>query len=427
MKLLFLHPNFPGQFKNLAAAFAAKAGYQVVGVGHRSSEWRSVPGVKTYHYGPLPAFEAPPYMPVDQFAQQVRRGHAVAAVLRDLAQDGFSPDVVIAHPGWGDAMFLHDVFPRARLIAFLEFYYQHSGTDLDFDPEFPPSPNETEFLRLRNLPSVMAYEVAAAAVSPTAWQASLFPRALRCGITVHHEGVDTNAVCPDPAACVTMPSGRVLTRHDEVVTYVARGLEPMRGFHSFMRALPEIQRQRPDVVTIIVGSDEVHYGRRPQGKRGWREVMLAEVGAQLDMERIWFAGRLGYGEYLNVLRVSSVHVYLTYPFVLSWSLVEAMAAGCAIVGSNTAPVAEVITDGENGVLCDFFHRERLAEMVSTLVGDRELRLQLGARARLDAVEKFDFRRVALLGYESLIERALGAAPDTGANQPAARGRRAANG
>ena len=402
MNLMFLHPNFPGQFRHLAAAFAAKPGYRVVGVGHRSSEWRAVPGLRTYYYDVLPFLDQVTHAAVDQFAQQVRRGRAAMNAFRDIADDGFCPDVVIAHPGWGDAMFLHDVFPKAKLVAFMEFYYRGTGTDLDFDPEFPPSQPEIEFLRLRNLPSVMAYEVASASISPTAWQASLFPESLRRGIEVLHEGVDTDVVCPAADARLALPDGRTLSRNDEVLTYVSRGLEPMRGFHSFMRALPRIQRERPNVFAVIVGSNKPHYGRRPQGKLAWREVMLAELQGQIDLSRIWFAGRLNYEDYLNVLRVSTVHTYLTYPFVLSWSLVEAMAAGCAIVGSNTAPVAEALVDGENGVLCDFFDGASLAAAVTALLGDGERRRRLGKRARLDAIEYYDFRRVALPAYERMV-------------------------
>ena len=401
MNLLFMHPNFPGQFRQLAPAFAAKPGYRVVGMGHRSSDWRETNGIPTYYYDAFPLAEPVTMSAIDGFAQQVRRGRAAMQALRNMADDGFSPDVVVAHPGWGDTMFLHDVFPDARLVALMEYYYRSKGSDVDFDPEFPTSGVDLEFIRLRNLPSTMAFEAAAVAVSPTRWQADLFPDSLRKGILIQHEGVDSQEVSPDPMAKLSLPDGRVLSRADEVLTYVSRGLEPMRGFHSFMRALPEIQRRRPNCFTVIVGADEPHYGRGPQGRKGWREVLMAEVGDRLDLDRIWFAGRLTYSRYLQVLRVSTVHTYLTYPFVLSWSLIEAMAAGCAIVASDTGPVTEVIKDGETGILCNFLDCGSIASSVASLASDAALRLQLGGRARSDAVARFDFQRVALPGYERI--------------------------
>lgn len=406
LKLLVLHPNFPGQFGQLAAALAARPDFEVVGVGHRSSDWRSVVGVKTYYYDALPRIETGAYAGTELFMQQVRRGKAVARLLREIEDDGFCPDVVIAHPGWGDVMFLHDVFPAARLISFMEFYYRRNGTDLGFDPEFPVNPTDIAFLRLRNLPSVMAHEVSAATVCPTRWQASLFPAALRAGFTILHEGIDTEAVTPDPAARLTLPSGRVVGADDEILTYVSRGLEPLRCFHTFMRALPEIQRRRPDAFTVIVGSDETHYGQRPVGATSWREFMLAELKGRLDMSRIWFAGRLAYADYLNVLRVSSVHTYLSYPFVLSWSLLEAMAAGCAIVGSRTAPVQEAIRDGVAGMLVDPLNPDEIATGVAALLADPGRARALGRAARSHVESRYDFRRLALPRYIELIGKVM---------------------
>ncbi len=402
MNLLFLHPNFPGQFKNLAAALAAREGTRVVGLGHCSASWRALPGVDQYHYGAFPPPQGPPYAPVDLFAQQVRRGRAAAEVMCGLADDGFVPDVAIVHPGWGDAMFLHDAFPKVPVVAFLEFYYRRGGADLDFDPEFPVAPAETEFLRLRNLPSLLAFETAAAAVSPTNWQAGLFPELVRRTITVLHEGVDTDALAPEAVAAVTLPDGRTVTAGDEVLSYVARGLEPLRGFHCFMRALPELQRRRPGLVTVIVGDDEVHYGRRPPGPGSWRQRLLAELGDRLDLSRIWFAGRLPFATYRDLMRLTTVHTYLTYPFVLSWSLVEAMAAGRAIVASRTPPVEEAIDHGEHGLLVDFFDRDGLVEAIAGLLADPERRLFLGRNARLRACRRYDFRRCALPAYDALI-------------------------
>ncbi|MFZ2868635.1 glycosyltransferase [Zavarzinia sp.] len=406
LRLLFLHPNFPGQFGQLAAALAARPDFEVLAIGHRGADGRMVPGVKVHYYDAFPWVEHSAFAGTEQFTQQVRRGRAARQVLQDIKHDGFRPDIVIAHPGWGDAMFLHDIFPDARLISFMEFYYKRTGTDLDFDPEFPSDPSEVEFLRLRNLPSVMAYEVSAAAVSPTHWQANLFPPAIRSGISVVHEGIDTSGIRPDPAARLPLPSGRVLGRGDEVLTYVSRGLEPLRCFHSFMRALPEIQQRRPNAFTVIVGSDKAHYGKRPPVAASWREALLAELKGSLDLSRIWFAGRLPYADYLDVLRVSSVHAYLTYPFVLSWSLLEAMSAGCAIVGSRTAPVEEAILDEVTGVLADPLQPSDIAARIIALLSDQPRRRELGRAARQHAEIHYDFQLIGLPGYLDLFDRVM---------------------
>jgi glycosyltransferase involved in cell wall biosynthesis len=403
MNVLFIHQNFPGQFKQLALALAEIQGWHVVAVGQRPIDRAELPGISYFTYGQLPPLDPPQYPPLEQFVSHVRRGRAVANLLRQLADQGFRPDIVVAHPGWGEALFLHDVFPDAPLIAYLEFYYRAQRSDLDFDLEFPASSADLEFLRLRNLTNLLAFETATVSVSPTEWQAGLFPPNLRSRIIVLHEGVDTCLASPNDSAALRLPQDRVLTRKDEVLTYVARGLEPYRGFHILMRALPEMQKRRPDLFTIVVGADEVSYGRRPASGGSWRETLLAEVGHELDMSRVWFAGMLPYSRYLDVLRVSTVHLYLTYPFVLSWSLLEAMSVGCAIVASDTPPVTEVITGEETGRLVGFFDRDALVSAVEALFQDPEQRARLGTAARAHVVDRYDFRRRALPSYLALFE------------------------
>jgi glycosyltransferase involved in cell wall biosynthesis len=403
MNVLFIHQDFPGQFKFLAPALAESKGWHVVAVGQRPINGAAFPGIRYFTYGQLPPLDPPQYPPLEQFVSHVRRGRALANLLRQLADQGFRPDLVVAHPGWGEALFLHDVFPNAPLIAYLEFYYRAQHSDLDFDLEFPVSSADLEFLRLRNLTNLLAFETATVSVSPTEWQAGLFPPNLRSRIRILHEGVDTGLASPSDSAVVRLPQDRVLTRKDEVLTYVARGLEPYRGFHMLMRALPEIQKRRPDLFTVVVGADEVCYGSRPASGRSWRETLMAEVGPELDMSRIWFAGMLPYSRYLDVLRVSTVHLYLTYPFVLSWSLLEAMSVGCTIVASNTPPVTEVIVGGETGKLVGFFDRDALVLAIDALLQDPKQRTRLGAAARAHIVDRYDFRTRALPSYLALFE------------------------
>jgi glycosyltransferase involved in cell wall biosynthesis len=406
MNLLLIHPSFPGQFQHLARAFAAQGDWTIVGVGCGPRDPAVTEGV-TYRFYTQPT-GAPELLfpPVQAFGEQVRRGRTVADLLLDLRRDGFEPDVVLAHPGWGDALFVQDVFPRARSIAYLEYFYRAFGSDLDFDPEFPPPPTDHRFVSLRNSVNLHAFAAASVSITPTVWQASLFPPALRAGLTVLHDGIDTQALGPRTGAAFPLPDGRVLTADDEVVTYVARSLEPYRGFHGLMRSLPELLRRRPKAHVVLAGAEPVSYGRSSRQGGSWTSVLLEEVGDGIDRARVHFVGALGYRRYLDLLSVSRVHVYLTYPFVLSWSLLEAMACGCAVVGSDTAPVREVIEDGANGRLVGFFDRDTLVARVCELLDDAPQRARLGRAARETIVERFDFETRILPRYRDLMAGGL---------------------
>jgi glycosyltransferase involved in cell wall biosynthesis len=207
-----------------------------------------------------------------------------------------------------------------------------------------------------------------------------------------HDGIDTDLIAPGAPG------------EEELITYVARNLEPYRGFHVFMRAIPEIQRRRPKARIAIVGGDEVSYSARlPEGQT-YRARLLRELDGRIDLSRVHFLGKLPYRRYLEVLSKSSIHVYLTYPFVLSWSLLEAMASGCLVLGSRTPPVEEVIRDGENGLLVDFFSTEAIAHKIdSALQMQKELRA-LREAARRTVVERYDLKRVCLPAQVALVER-----------------------
>ncbi|HXR19837.1 MAG TPA: glycosyltransferase, partial [Steroidobacteraceae bacterium] len=245
--------------------------------------------------------------------------------------------------------------------------------------------------------------------SATQWQRSLHPAEMRSRISVLHEGVDTALARPNLKARFTLPgSGQVLTRRDEVVTYVARNLEPYRGFHVFMRALPQLLRRRKRARVVIVGGDGVSYGAPPPPRSTFREMMLQELGAKLDLKRVHFLGMLDYRAYLNLLQVSSVHVYLTYPFVLSWSFIEAMACGCLIVASNTPPVLEVLRDGSNGLTVDFFAYQQLANRIEAALDQPEGLQALRKAARATAVEQFDLKRLLLPRWTALFDDLINA-------------------
>ncbi|MEP5758248.1 MAG: glycosyltransferase family 4 protein, partial [Litoreibacter sp.] len=343
MKVLFVHQNCPGQFKHLAPSMAAD-GHEVLFI---TQEGKPTPlGVKKIEYAAhrkvTPKIH--PYLVGTEAA--VLNGQAVARIGFALRSKGYAPDVMIGNPGWGETLYLKDVWPEVPLISLCEFYYNGTGSDVGFDPEFATGPDAKLRARTRASQHLLAIEAADHAYCPTKWQRAQFPRVYQDKISVIHDGIDTDLIAPNAQAEFTLPSGQKLTRNDEVLTYVSRNLEPYRGFHSFMRALPGILKSRPNAQVVVVGGDEVSYGSRPKGGGSWREAMLAEVGTLPAC--VHFTGRIPYSDYLALLQISSVHFYFTYPFVLSWSMLEAMAAGAFVVGSNTPPVAEVIEDGVNG-------------------------------------------------------------------------------
>ena len=398
LKYLFIHQNFPAQYKHLVQHLAARNGNQVRFITQPNENAMS--GVTKVTY---PKDERGP-VNCHAYSVEIDRaiftGATVADVCRKLHDEGFRPDLIVGHSGWGETLFVKDVFPDVPLLANFEFYYHAQGVDVGFDPEFSSIFNESSRLRTRNAINLLAFESSDWGHSATAWQRSLYPPEMRPRISVLHEGVDTDVVRPHPGASFTLPgsgpgSGKVLTRRDEVITYVARNLEPYRGFHVFMRALPQLLRRRKNAQVVILGGDDVSYGAPAPPRSTFREMMLQEVGDQLDLSRVHFLGMLDYGAYLNLLQVSSVHVYLTYPFVLSWSFIEALACGCLIVGSDTAPVLEVLRDGVNGLTVDFFAVKKLAERINYALEHPKQMQALRNAARATAVRQFDLKRVLL--------------------------------
>ncbi len=405
MKILFVHQNFPGQYKHLAPAFATR-GAQVIALTDRNNQARArhlANGVEVLAYASPPNTSPATHNYLQSAEAHVRRGQAAARAALQLQRKGFSPDVIVGHPAWGECLFLKDVFPAAKLLLYAEFFYRSAGSDFNFDPEYPASFDQRCKLRLRNSTQLVSFESADAAVSPTFWQRRQYPEPCRERISVVHDGIDVSRVLRRRDARFTLPNGKVLTTEDEVVTYVARNLEPYRGFHRFMRALPRIQTARPSAKIVIVGGDEISYGRMlPDGKT-YRELMLAELGAAIDLDRVFFLGRIPYDRYLDLLSISSVHVYLTYPFVLSWSMLEAMACDCVVVGSRTPPVEEVIEDGKNGYLVDFFSADSIAEKVVDVLKYRAEKEAIGALARQTVLDRFALGRCLPLQIE-LVER-----------------------
>ena len=409
-RYLFIHQNFPGQFRHWAPALA-KAGHEVRATalnprqGTQPMPWQ---GVTVYPYRLYAQPVAGQHPWLEDMQSKVLRGQACFEALCAMRDQGFTPDVVVAHPGWGESLFVRDVWPHARLLMYGEYFYRAVGADIGFDPEFATGATAEAAckLRLRNANHLLHLEAADAMLSPTQWQADTFPTIYRHKTHVIHDGIDTAALAQWPERPLHLSSGLALHAGEELVTYVSRNLEPYRGYHIFMRALPALLRERPKARVVLVGGDRVSYGAPAPVGRSWKQIFWDEVRPQLiaeDRARVHFVGKLPYPQFLALLRLSAVHVYLTYPFVLSWSLLETMALGRAVVASDTAPVREVITQDVNGRLVDFFDAQALAAEVAGLLAQPTERVRLGQNAARHVAQRYDLHSVCLPAQMALLQ------------------------
>lgn len=399
MRALFLHQNFPGQFPHIARHLASIKGNQIVSFSQPQA--RGLPELPNVVYKPSRGVTKGIHHYLAGTESAVLNGQATTRAMEALKKQGFVPDVVIGHAGWGETLYVKDVFPDTKLINYFEFFYHAKGADTNFDPEFPNAADDYLRIRTKNIVNLLSLSNCDAGISPTQWQRSLYPAEYKPKISVIHEGVDVDTVVENPGASLTLPDGRVLTKDDHVITYVARNLEPYRGFHVFMRAAQEICKRRKDCHIVIVGGDDVSYGKAAADGKSYREHMLSEV--DLDLNRVHFLGRVPYPIYLNILQISSAHVYLTVPFVLSWSMLEAMAASCLVIGSDTAPVKEVIEDGKNGLLVDFFSPMDIANRVDEVLDNPDKFKAMRKAAREFITDNYTVKRSIAL-YMDLLQK-----------------------
>ncbi len=404
MKVLFVHQNFPGQYKHIAAALADDGRNKVVAIGEKPNLGRlRHPRIVEIGYDKPQGASDTIHHYVRNLESGVRRGQAVTRVALDLRRKGFHPDIICCHPAWGEGLYLEDIWPKSKRLYYFEFYYRPRGFDADFDPEFPGSFDDTFRIHTKNAVNLFSLNSADWGVTPTHWQASSMPPEYRPKISIIHDGIDTELVRPNPDIAVKLPNGVRVTRADEVITFVNRHLEPYRGFHTFMRALPLIQHRRKNAQVLIVGDDEPGYGIAAKDAKNHREKYMREVGDKLDLSRVHFLGRIPYDSFVKMLQLSAVHVYLTYPFVLSWSMLEAMSAGCLVVGSRTPPVEELISHGHNGLLVDFFKPREIADMIDRVLNHPDRMPAIRDEARRTIVANYDLKTICLPKHLQLIE------------------------
>lgn len=377
MRALFLHNACPGQFGHMAAALAADPANEVVFATAQAG--KTIPGVRILTYAGARPVGATIHAYLRWMEGAVLTGQAVYRLCQRLKQEGFVPDVVCAHSGWGPALYVKEAFPDCRLVGYFEWFYQGTGADTDFLGQ-QLSADDRCRVTTRNAPLLMDLAHADVAITPTAFQRDRFPARLRPLMTVMHDGVDTDFFRPNPTARLPGIEG-------EIVTYATRGMEPYRGFSEFMRAAALLQRRRPNLHVVVAGEDSVHYGERLPAGDSWKRRMLTEL-TDLDLSRLHFVGTLPTQQYRTLLQASSAHVYLTVPFVLSWSLLDALACGCAVIGSDTEPVREVIEDRENGLLAGFSSPASIAARVEEVLDDGCLAARLRGAARQTAVERY---------------------------------------
>ncbi|RMB12450.1 glycosyltransferase [Eilatimonas milleporae] len=384
MKILFIHNNFPGQYRRIYQYLGQFPDYEMaVATLATNKQDFDLPSVR-YRPHREPRNNIHPSLVSTEAA--VLMGQAAYKALLKVRDSGKAPDIILSHSGWGASLFLKDLFPDAKLLNYYEWYYHCHGSDGEFLRDEPYGPDDEIRLRMKNTPILQDLSIMDWGQSPTAFQHSQLPAIFHDKVTVLHDGVDTAYYCPDSTARIDLPDGRSLTVDDEVVTYVARGMEDYRGFPQFMEAIAALQKRRPHMHTVLLGADRVAYGARQPDGKGLKNWALKTF--EFDTNRLHFLGVQPFGTFRNLMQVSSAHVYLTVPFVLSWSLMEAMSCGALIVGSDTAPVREVIKDGENGALVPFFEPEVLADRLDRVLQRPDDFLEQRKQARHTIVTQY---------------------------------------
>jgi len=389
MRILFTHNNFPAQFRHLAEYLGRSKGNQIVFATKTPREEWAIQGVNKAVFKPDDVNTGDSYPPAENFENGLRHGIGLLRLCKHLKDQGFVPDIVVGHSGWGQTLFLKDIFPNTPFLGYFEWYYRSGSAEVRFDGR-PRNESQLVHLRLRN--SAILHDLVScdAGVTPTMWQQEQFPNEFQSKLNSIHDGINTQYFVP--ASGDLLPKEQInipfidMAGAKELVTYSSRGMEPYRGFPQFYEALPAILEARPDCHVLIVGEDRICYSPKLPDNGSYVDLMKSKV--KVDESRVHFTGPLPYGVYKQVLQASSAHVYLTWPFVLSWSFLEAMSCGCLLIGSDTEPVREVMRHEGNGLLTDFHSPEKIAASVITALERQNDLTHLRSAARQTILDNY---------------------------------------
>jgi len=399
MHVLFIHQNFPAQFGHIARHLVRSKGWTCTFLS--KVEPGETAGIRKIQYRTAGGARATNHYCSRTFENAIWSSHGVYDACK--AHPHVRPDLIVGHSGFGSTVFLPELYPDVPIVNYFEYYYHAHGSDLDFRPDVVPGELDRLRSHARNAMILLDLANCRAGYSPTEFQRGLFPAELRSKIDVIFDGIETD-VYRRRQGIPRRIGDRVIPDSTRIVTYVSRGFESMRGFDIFMQAAKRIYESYPDVLFVVVGADRICYGgdeKRIKHKT-FREHVLAQD--DYDLSKFHFTGVVPVPTLVDIFSLSDLHIYLTVPFVLSWSLMNALACGCTVLASNTAPVREMIVDGENGLLEDFFDVDGLANRAVEVLRDPAAYRHLGERGA-EMIEQRYALSVMLPRLVDLFERA----------------------
>lgn len=387
MNILFIHRSFPAQFKYIATLLSLDTNNNVIFL--TADKELEIDGITKLVYTPKNQFERSTNPYLQNLEDAIIHGQAAAGVLLEMKHRDIKPDLIFSFSGWGTSVFIKDIFPNVPLLTYFEWY--RDTKNLEFDLDGIPIDEATRgLLRCNNTHVLMSLNSCDAGISPTLWQKSQFPKEYQDKIKIIHDGIDTNYYMPDKNAKLSIKSENLeFTKDDEIITYGTRGMEPCRGFPEFMKAVNKLLEKRPNTHFVIAGDDISCYSENNTNE-SYKELMFKEL--DFNMNRVHFVGKLPIEEYRKFLQISSAHVYLTQPFVLSWSMLEAMATGCCVIGSNTEPVLEVIEDNINGLITEHSNIDDLVAKIEYALDNKDKMEKIRGNARNTIIEKYDISK-----------------------------------
>ena len=384
MKLLFIHKGFPGQFKELIPKLRAR-GDHIITITTPIEKIKIPQNVHYYPYHVHQANGRDTFPLASELETKIIRGEAVAREAEKLLRKGLRPDLIVGHPGWGEMLFLGDIWPNVPQLHYLEFFYGVEGTDNNIDDEYgiKHTWKTKAKARIKNTNLLANLEQMHIGLTPTKFQYSLLPLRAQKQTSIIHDGIDTEWLCPNPKAQLKTPSGLIFNREQTIITFINRTFEPYRGIHIFLKALAKLQAKHPSVQALLVGEDtpNVSYGNSRDDGQGWLSALRNELGESIDWGRVHHLGLVNHSILLKVFQISSAHIYLSYPFVLSWSMLEAMSSGTLTIGSATPPVMELIKDGKTGLLVPFNDCDALADTIFEAISNPSAYTSIKENAR----------------------------------------------